>query len=251
MAQASGLALVGGRRGQRPHRRVHRGHRRADRRGARRRRQADLRRPRRIGHHRRRAGGAPRAVPGGPAHAASSWWPRSTCTRRFLDAADVFAAAEGRHRRARSQLLAPPARAPGPGVPRGPRRRRHHASPGGGAAGGLAGGLAAVGATVESGFELIADELDLADRGRGGRPGGHRRGLRRRGVVRRQGRRRAGRAWPPSSACRCWWWPARCSTASATASTPCRLVAAFGRERAMADTARLHHRGRRRPPRRR
>jgi glycerate kinase len=33
---------------------------------------------------------------------------------------------------------------------------------GGGAAGGLAGGLAAVGATVESGFELIAEELDLA-----------------------------------------------------------------------------------------
>ena len=33
---------------------------------------------------------------------------------------------------------------------------------GGGAAGGLAGGLAAVGATVESGFELIADEVDLA-----------------------------------------------------------------------------------------
>ena len=34
---------------------------------------------------------------------------------------------------------------------------------GAGAAGGLAGGLATVGATVESGFELIADELDLAD----------------------------------------------------------------------------------------
>ncbi len=33
---------------------------------------------------------------------------------------------------------------------------------GGGAAGGLAGGLAAVGASVVSGFELIADELDLA-----------------------------------------------------------------------------------------
>lgn len=32
---------------------------------------------------------------------------------------------------------------------------------GGGAAGGLAGGLAAVGATIESGFELIADEQDL------------------------------------------------------------------------------------------
>jgi glycerate kinase len=34
---------------------------------------------------------------------------------------------------------------------------------GAGAAGGLAGGLATVGATVESGFELIADELDLAE----------------------------------------------------------------------------------------
>ncbi|HEX2575516.1 MAG TPA: glycerate kinase [Aquihabitans sp.] len=34
--------------------------------------------------------------------------------------------------------------------------------PGAGAAGGLAGGLASVGATIESGFELIADELDLA-----------------------------------------------------------------------------------------
>jgi len=34
---------------------------------------------------------------------------------------------------------------------------------GAGAAGGLAGGLATVGATIESGFELIADELDLAD----------------------------------------------------------------------------------------
>jgi glycerate kinase len=33
---------------------------------------------------------------------------------------------------------------------------------GGGAAGGLAGGLAAVGATIEPGFELIAEELDLA-----------------------------------------------------------------------------------------
>lgn len=34
--------------------------------------------------------------------------------------------------------------------------------PGSGAAGGLAGGLAAAGATIESGFELIAEELDLA-----------------------------------------------------------------------------------------
>jgi glycerate kinase len=34
--------------------------------------------------------------------------------------------------------------------------------PGGGAAGGLAGGLAALGAQVVSGFDLVADELDLA-----------------------------------------------------------------------------------------
>jgi glycerate 2-kinase len=35
---------------------------------------------------------------------------------------------------------------------------------GGGAAGGLAGGLAAIGAQLLPGFELVADELDLADR---------------------------------------------------------------------------------------
>jgi len=35
---------------------------------------------------------------------------------------------------------------------------------GGGAAGGLAGGLAAVGAQLESGFEIVADEVELADR---------------------------------------------------------------------------------------
>ena len=33
---------------------------------------------------------------------------------------------------------------------------------GGGAAGGLAGGLAAIGATLVDGFDLVADELDLA-----------------------------------------------------------------------------------------
>lgn len=38
------------------------------------------------------------------------------------------------------------------------------ALPGGGAAGGLAGALAAAGASIESGFDLIADELDLATR---------------------------------------------------------------------------------------
>jgi glycerate kinase len=36
--------------------------------------------------------------------------------------------------------------------------------PGGGAAGGLAGGLAAIGAHLVAGFELVADEVGLADR---------------------------------------------------------------------------------------
>ena len=38
------------------------------------------------------------------------------------------------------------------------------ALPGAGAAGGLAGGLAAIGARLVSGFELVADELDLDER---------------------------------------------------------------------------------------
>ena len=79
---------------------------------------------------------------------------------RFLDAADVFATQKGA---TPSQLALL-------------RRRLERLAQvyledygvdvavveGGGAAGGLAGALAAVGATVESGFELIADELDLA-----------------------------------------------------------------------------------------
>jgi len=79
---------------------------------------------------------------------------------RFLDAADVFAGQKGA---SPNQILLL-------------RRRLERLAQvyledygvditeidGGGAAGGLAGALAAVGATVESGFELIADELDLA-----------------------------------------------------------------------------------------
>ncbi|MCU1499998.1 MAG: Glycerate kinase, partial [Acidimicrobiales bacterium] len=79
----------------------------------------------------------------------------------FLDAADVFAAQKGATP-SQVELL---------------RRRLERLAqvyledygvdvttlPGGGAAGGLAGGLATVGATIEPGFELIADELDLAE----------------------------------------------------------------------------------------
>jgi glycerate kinase len=78
----------------------------------------------------------------------------------FLDAADVFAEQKGASA-AQVELL---------------RRRLERLAevyeeehgvdvrelPGGGAAGGLAGGLAAIGATLVDGFDLVADELDLA-----------------------------------------------------------------------------------------
>jgi glycerate 2-kinase len=83
-------------------------------------------------------------------------------TTRFLDAAEVFAPQKGAST-AQVRLL---------------RRRLERLAqvyaeeygvdvtdlPGAGAAGGLAGGLAAVGATLESGFELVSDELELAER---------------------------------------------------------------------------------------
>lgn len=82
-------------------------------------------------------------------------------TTRFLDAADVFAPQKGASP-AQVELL---------------RRRLERLAQvyeeeygvdvtgldGSGAAGGLAGGLAAVGASLESGFDLVAEELDLAE----------------------------------------------------------------------------------------
>lgn len=82
-------------------------------------------------------------------------------TTRFLDAADVFAPQKGASP-AQVELL---------------RRRLERLAQvykeeygvdvtgldGSGAAGGLAGGLAAVGASLESGFDLISEELDLAE----------------------------------------------------------------------------------------
>ncbi|MCU1452460.1 MAG: Glycerate kinase [Acidimicrobiales bacterium] len=82
-------------------------------------------------------------------------------TTRFVDAADLFAAQKGASV-AQIELL---------------RRRLERLAQvyveehgvdvrdlaGGGAAGGLAGGLAAVGAQLVSGFDLVADELELAE----------------------------------------------------------------------------------------
>jgi glycerate kinase len=79
---------------------------------------------------------------------------------RFLDAAEVFAPQKGATP-SQVRLLARR-------LERLAQVYRHDHGvdvtvlDGGGAAGGLAGGLAAVGATIVSGFDLIADELDLA-----------------------------------------------------------------------------------------
>jgi glycerate 2-kinase len=71
---------------------------------------------------------------------------------RFLDAADVFAAQKGATPEQvavlRERLL----------------RLEVPDQPGAGAAGGLAGGLAAIGATLVSGFDLVAGRLDLDGR---------------------------------------------------------------------------------------
>ena len=82
---------------------------------------------------------------------------------RFVDAAERLRPAEGRERRP-GRAAPPPARAAGPGLPRGARRRRASLLEGAGAAGGLAGGLAAVGARLVEGFEVVADEVELYDR---------------------------------------------------------------------------------------
>jgi glycerate 2-kinase len=68
---------------------------------------------------------------------------------RFLDAADVFAPQKGA---TREQVAVLRERLAGLDVPD---------QPGAGAAGGLAGGLAAVGATLVQGFDLVAGLLDL------------------------------------------------------------------------------------------
>ena len=77
----------------------------------------------------------------------------------FLDAATVFAAAEGRERGAGR------AAHPTPRAARRPVRQRTgvdvRALPGAGAAGGLAGGLAAIGAELEPGFDVVAGAAGL------------------------------------------------------------------------------------------
>ena len=101
---------------------------------------------------------------------------------RFLDAADVFAPQKGatpeqvRILRERLEKLVVPD------------------LPGSGAAGGLAGGLAAIGARLLPGFDLVADRVGLDEQLAAGGSRRHRRGAGRRDLRHRQGRRPRPRA---------------------------------------------------------
>ena len=109
---------------------------------------------------------------------------------------------------------------------------------GGGAAGGLAGGLAAVGGDLVSGFDLVADELGLAERIE--RPTSS-------SPAKASWTRRASTArwsagcsrWPARPAGRCWPWWARCWTGW-TCPTGCSVVSLVersGRAAALEQTA--------------
>ena len=93
---------------------------------------------------------------------ASSSSSRATSARRSSTRPTVVRAAEGCDAGA-GRAAAPPPRAAGAGVP-----SEHGVDvldlEGAGAAGGLAGGLAAAGARLVSGFDLVADEVDLDER---------------------------------------------------------------------------------------
>ena len=85
------------------------------------------------------------------AHRASSTRPRSSRRRRAP-------------RRPRCALLTPPARAAGPGVPRRLRRRRARRSRAAARPAAWPAGWPPSGAALVSGFDVVADELDLAER---------------------------------------------------------------------------------------
>ena len=142
---------------------------------------------------------------------------------RFLDAADVFAPQKGatpeqvRILRERLEKLVVPD------------------LPGSGAAGGLAGGLAAIGARLLPGFDLVADRVGLDGHARGGGPRRHRRGPGRRDLRHRQGRRPRPRtrAGGRSRGAR----RRRRRRAAAARSTRFRSSQSYGQERALAEPA--------------
>ena len=150
---------------------------------------ADRRRLRRVGHH-RRGRGAFEAV-GSPAALAGRGARRGLRRHHAVHRRGRgVRPAEGRHPRAGGTL----------GRRLGSTGRRGTGGtgvdvttvPGAGAAGGLAGGLVALGARIEPGFDLVAGLVGLAER-LGGRPGRHGRGPPRPTLLPRQGARRRAR----------------------------------------------------------
>ena len=213
MATASGLAAGRGRRGQRSDGGVDLRHRRAHRGRARRRRPPHRGRCRRIGDDRRRPRRAAGAVPRPPAEgrrAARRVRRRDPLRRRR----GHVRPAEGRHPGA-GRAAAPAARAPGPGVPGGLRRRRPRAGRRRGrrrARRRTGGGRRPPGPRLRPRRRRARPAV--ADRGR--RPRDHRRGVPRRPVLRRQGRRRRGRAGRDRSMFPSWRSSARSSTTMPT-----------------------------------
>ncbi len=162
MAQASGISLVGRGRRQRPGRRRHPRHRRG--------RSPPPSRPGPAGCSSAWAGRPPptaASAPCGPctpcpATGASSWsWPATSAPASSTPPPRVRPAEGGDGGPGRA--ADPAAGAPGPGVHRGPRHRRAPASTGRRRRG-LAGGLAAIGAALVEGFEVVAEEADLYGR---------------------------------------------------------------------------------------
>ena len=109
-------------------------------------------------------------------------------TTAFLDAPALFGPQKGASRRRTSCALEERLAALAERFRGDATASTSLALPGSGAAGGLAGGLAAIGARLVPGFDVVADAVGFA-RGAGGERGGaHRRGQGRRSTLERQGR---------------------------------------------------------------
>ena len=160
-----GLGARPGRRagGQRPAAGVDPGHRRADRGRPRRRRHPGHRRRGRVGHHRRRPGRPHRPQPQAPAAGGGRGGRGLRRHHPLRRRGRGLRAPEGRHP-GPGRPAPPPPRTAGRGLRPRLRRRRPRACRARGAAGGLAGGLAAAGAVLVPGFDLVAEALDLAER---------------------------------------------------------------------------------------
>ena len=98
------------------------------------------------------------------ASAASSSMVACDVDTAFVDAAVVLRPPEGGHVRPRSSCCRRRLERLAQVYLERLRRRRHRWCRGRGAAGGLAGALAAVGAELRRGFDLVADEVDLPGR---------------------------------------------------------------------------------------